>query len=96
MCSEAEICLSIVEAVAIDMVDEHVFRSLKYSAVHRKVSFSDAIYSCPTSGVESPAVRIGVPVVFGEVIVIIWVYDGVLSPCKGYAAICISITEEPV
>jgi hypothetical protein len=96
MCSEAQICLSIVEAVAIDMIDEHAFRGLKDSAVHRKVAFSNAIYSGPSSGVESPAVRIGVPLVFGEAIVIFGVDDGELAPCEWYASEGVAVAEEAV
>jgi hypothetical protein len=78
------------------MVDEHAFRGVKHSAVHGKVAFSDAIYRCPSSGVESPAVRIGVPLVFGEVIVIIRIDDGELAPCEWYASEGVAVSEEAV
>lgn len=96
MCSETEICLSIVEAVSIDMVDEHALRGLKHSAVHRKVSFSYAIYSGPSSGIESSAVRIGVPFVFREVIIVIGVNDGELSPSERDSSEGVAAAEEAV
>ena len=78
------------------MVDEHTFRGFKYGAVHRKVSFSNAIYSCPSSGVECSAVRIGVPLLFGEAIIIIRVDDGELAPCEWYSAEGVAVAEEAV
>jgi hypothetical protein len=96
VCSETEICLSIVEAVSIDMVDEHALRGLKHSAVHRKVSFSYAIYSGPSSGIESSAVRIGVPIVFRKSIVIIGIDDGELSPSERDSPEGAAVAEEAV
>ncbi len=78
------------------MVDEHAFRGFKYGAVHRKVSFSNAIYSGPSSGVECPAVRIGVPLLFREAIVIIGVDDGELAPREWYSAEGVAVAEEAV
>ncbi len=78
------------------MVNEHAFRSLKYSTVHRKVSFSNAIYCGPSSGIKGPAVRIGVPFVFGETIIIIGVDDGELAPCERYSAEGVAVAEEAV
>jgi len=49
-----------------------------------------------TDCVEDIALSDGVPFVFGEMMVFIGVDYGVLSLCKGYAAIRISTAEEPI
>jgi len=61
---QSEICLSIVQSVAIDMVHKHAGRDFEYRAVHGKVLLFYAI-DCGSSGcVECFAVGVSVPFMF--------------------------------
>jgi hypothetical protein len=94
--SRAEICLSIVQAVAIDMVNKHIVRDFEYRAVHRKVSVSYTIDGGPSTCVKCFAVGIGVPFVSGEMPVIIWVYECIFTSRQPNSAEGIAVANPPI
>lgn len=77
------------------MVNPGSIRNFEYGTVHLDALSAGFVHE-PSSRIEGFFSSDSVPFVFGEAVIIIGVYDGVLSPCKGYAAIRVSITEEPV
>jgi hypothetical protein len=70
MCAKAEITLSIVETIAIYMVNNQTFRGMHNPAVHTNpMPFS----AYTAKGVKSVSILLTAPFVFYEVLVIIGV-----------------------
>jgi len=91
----AEVRLSIVEAVMIDVVNDTARGDFYYTAVHVN---GGRVFSCRgvALGVKSVAVLSNVPFVFAEPIVIFGVNDGKLALCKGYPAERIAVAEAAI
>ena len=90
--SGTEVCLSIVQAVMIDVVNDEAGRDFDYTAVH--VNWG-RVFSCGgvALGVKCVAVFSDVPIIFAERVVIFGVNEGKLALCKGYAAEMIAVAD---
>ncbi len=88
----AEVRLSIVEAVMVDVVNDAAGGDFYYTAVHVN---GTRVFSCGgiALGIKCVAVLSNVPSVFAERFVIIGVNDGKFALCQGYAAERITVAE---
>ena len=88
----AQVGLSIVEAVMIDVVNDAAGRDFYDTAVHVN---RGRCFSCGgiALGVRSVAVFSNMPSVFAELFVIFGVNDGKPALCQGYAAERIAVAE---
>ena len=94
-CRGAEVRLSIVEAVMVDVVNDAAGGNFYYTAVHVN---GTRVFSCGgvALGVTSVAVLSNVPFVFTQHFVIFGVNDGKLALCQGYAAERIAVAEAAI
>ena len=78
------------------MINEHIGRDFEELTVHWKVTLF-TIFVCNCSGsVESPAITAGTPFVFGQIIIIVGVNDGVFALCQRYSAEGIAVAKQPI
>ena len=91
----AEVRLSIVEAVMVDMVNDIARGDFYYTTVHVN---GGGYFSCGgvALGVKGAAVFGNVPFVFAEPFVIFGVNDGKHTLCQGYAAERIAVAEAAI
>ncbi len=94
--SWSQICLSIIQAVAVNVVNNHIMRDLEYTTVHGKLTLSSVSGSDTPCGIKSSAHFDGTPSVFGELAVIIGVNDGILTLGQGYAAEGVAVAEPAI
>lgn len=83
MSGGSDVCLSVVDSVVIDVVDDHAGRDFDYAAVHKvgETRFVIASWACPLGIICAGGLGFdGVPFVAVEARVVFGVDDGVLSP----------------
>lgn len=88
--------LSVVQAVAIGMVHDHIVRDFEYLAVHGKLALFSVLGRDSPGGVKSAAHFCDVPFVFDQVGVIVGVDDGVLALTQWYPAKGIAVPNPPI
>lgn len=94
---EAEVGLAVVEAVVVNMVDEHSDGMVHYLAVHVNIlDFSFFAARGVSLGVKSGGEFCGVPVVFYQTGIIFGVNDGEFASREGYAAKGVAEANPPI
>jgi len=89
LCGDSEVCLSVVEAVLIYVVDDHSGRHFDYVSVHKvcEVWFVVGALSCPLCIIcSSGRGCYGMPFVSGQLVIIVRVNDCEFAPCQWYSA----------
>ena len=96
---DSEVCLSVVESVVIDVVDDHAGRDFDYVAVHEvgEVRFFIAGRAGPLGIICAGGLVFGgVPFVVAKSSVIFGVDDGVFAPGEGYSEEGIAVADSAV
>ena len=91
----AEVCLSIIETVMVDVVNDVAGRNFNYTAMH--VNWGGC-FSCwgVAFGVEGVAIFGNVPFVFVERFEILGINDGKFALCKWYATERIAVVKAAI
>ena len=91
----AEVCLSIVEAVMVDVINNVAGRNFNYTSMHVNGS---SYFSCRgvALGVKRAAVFSNVPFVFAERFIIFGINNGKHALCQGYPAERIAVAEAAI
>ena len=95
----SEVCLSVVESVLIDVVDDHAGRDFDYAAVHKvgEIRFVIASWACSLGIIcAGGLVFDDVPFVPAESPVIFGVNDGVFAFSEGYSSEGIAVADAAV
>jgi len=92
----AEVGAAIVKAFAIDVVNEDVARDFENLTVHGKLTAFTVFGHDRADGVEVHTVADGVPLVFGQIIIIIGVNDGEPALREGDAAEWIAVAQPAI
>ena len=93
----AEICLSIVEAVAVDVVTEHTIRNINDQIVHLEILSWCVLSVCQrVDGIASSWAFLDVPFVFHQPVVIFGVNYGEFSFCQGDFSEGIAIPDSAI
>lgn len=94
---EAEVGLSVVEAVVVNMVDEQAGGVVHYLAVHVNIfGLSFFVARGVSLGVKSGGEFCGVPIILYQARVIFGVNDGEFASREGYAAKGVAEANPPI
>mgnify|MGYP001124776718 CR=1 FL=1 len=91
-----EVCLAVIEAVAVDMVNKHIVRDIYYPAVHGNLTLFSGFGSYGSGGVEGSAYFDCTPFVFADAAVVVRVNNGVFSLGQWYSAEGVSIADAAI
>ena len=95
--SRAKICRSIIKAVAVDMIYEHIVRYFKYLAVHVEPPFGAVFgFHCTYSVVATFTSPGGIPFILRQAPVIVGIDDCILALCERDSAEGIAIAQAPI
>lgn len=93
----AEICLAIVEAVAVNVVAEHTIRNINDQIVHLEIlSWCVLSVRQRVDGIASSWAFLDVPFVLHQPVVIFGVNYGEFSPCQRYFSERIAEADSPI
>ena len=92
----SQICLPILQTIAIYMVHQHTVRDFEYLPMHSKRTSFPVLVPNRSGSVKSIAVAPSVPSVFGQIRVIVAVHDGIFVLGQRYPPKGIAVTDPPI
>jgi hypothetical protein len=93
----SEVCLSVVEAVVVDVVAEHAMGDVDDEMVHVGV-FAGLFFSVGqrADGIKGVYVFLGVPFVFHQAVIVLGVNDGEFAPGEGDFSKRVAEADSPI